>query len=143
MTLGYYISEVRSLLADDKKLLDDREIVRFLTLQRTYWLRNNFNKQREISQDLIQTISVDMEYDTLSSYLNISESKILKSNKEIPKTIARYSTDTIVKVYLTNIISEPVNYVKYTDIPYIGNGKFNKSDIFCFLYNNYLYKKQF
>lgn len=141
MTLGYYISEVRSLLSEDRNYLDDREIVRFLTIQRTFWLRNNFNKLRDISQDLLQTIQVDMEYDNLEGYLNIPDSKILKSTVTIPRTIARYSKDSIMRVYLNNIISEPINYVKYSDVAFVGNGKFNKGDIYCFLHNNYLYIK--
>ena len=141
MTLGFYISELRSLLSEDKKLLDNREIVRYLTVQRTYWLRNNFNKLRDISQDLLQTITVNMDYDTLEPYLNVSESKILKSDVVIPRTIARYTKDSIMRVYLSNITSIPLNYIKYSDVPYSGNGRFNKADIFCFLFNNYLYIK--
>lgn len=143
MLLAYYIDEIRNLLPEDKKHLDDRLIARQINLSRSIWLKNEMNKSRPIFDTIKQTITgLRTELVDASEISDIStNSRLLRTVRVIPRTIKRKSSDTIVNVRSPKVIGVPFNYITKDRAVYAGNGKMNRRDVYCFLYNDRIYFK--
>jgi hypothetical protein len=142
MKLQYYIYEIRELLPDSKKSLDDREIIRLINLQRIFWIKNEINKNRPAYDNLVQTIHLELVLVDQSTYPGISTtSRILRTDLTIPKPILTATNDTILNIRNPLVIAEPFNYVTRDNSIYCGNGKTNTKDIYCWQYNSYLWIK--
>lgn len=146
MELGYYIDEIRNSVGRDWKNLDTRLIVKFINTQRALHLRNKFNEPRLTYDKVRQTIRVDVCEDIENIYTDrfmyvtgsIAGETVTKTN--IPYTIRRHDKDTIIVVRtFSPVISQPYNFITRDDALYAGNGRTNRNDIFCFLYDNAMY----
>jgi len=142
MKLGYYVYEIRALLPKDWLDVDQRHIIQWINLQRALWLKNEFNKNRVIDDKLKQSFPVIMKLTDRSEIPGIKSGHIiLKSNLIIPDTIIRHYKDCITSIHNADILSDSYNYVNREDAIYSGSGKTNIKDIYCFIYNDYLYIK--
>jgi len=125
----------------DDSIVDERVIKFWIHNQRALWLRNDFNKNREIDDNVIQDLGAvpviidDRVWD--NSY--IQDKKILRTNVKIPVTIERYDGPTLTRIGALDIGVRPFKLIDYTRLPFVGNGKFNKLEIFTFLLNGYIY----
>ena len=142
MKLSYYISELRNALPQDYTHLDDRLLMRLLNEFRTVYIKNEYNKNKTIDPELAQTIDFEVKPADQSTVDAISTSdRILKSIREIPKPIKLSHRDLVLNIRNPVLLADSYNYVTKDQAVYAGNGKFNKGDIFGFLYNNYFYIK--
>lgn len=142
-----YISELRvELLHNDKmdnKYNDNRFLYELINTQRNTWLKNEMNKGRSIEDNIRQSINgLELQVADASTFpLIATNSRVLRTIDKIPRTIERLHNDTILQVRNSNLVSQKYNYVHRDKFPFVGNGRFNKSDIFITLYNDHLYVK--
>ena len=142
MKLSFYISELRNSLPQDYKYLDDRLLMRLLGEFRTVYIKNEYNKNKTIDPELAQEIDFEIQPADQSTVIYVSTSdRILKSIREIPKPIKLSHRDLVLNIRNPQIMADNYNYVNKEHAVYAGNGKFNKKDIFGFLYNNKFYIK--
>lgn len=142
MKLGYYVYEIRALLPKDWLDVDQRHIIEWINSQRALWLKNEFNKNRLIDDNIKQSFPIIMNLVERSEVTGIkSGNVILKSNVLIPNTIIRHYKDCITSTHNADLLTESYNYVTKDEAIYSGNGKINCRDIFSFIYKDYLYIK--
>lgn len=142
MKLNFYISELRNALPQDYKHLDTRLIIRLLNEFRTVYIKNEYNKNKTIDPELAQTIDFEIKPADQSTIAYIFTSdRILKSIRELPKPIKLSHRDLVLNIRNPKIMADNYNYITKDQAVYAGNGKFNKQDIFGFLYSNYFYIK--
>jgi hypothetical protein len=142
MKLNTLVSELRNSLPNDYKHLDTRLLIRLLNQFRTMYIKNEYNKNKTIDNELAQEINFEVKPADQStiSYIN-TDSRILKSVKPIPKPIKLSHRELILSVRNPKILTDNYNHVTKDIAIYAGNGKFNKQDIFTFFYNDYYYIK--
>ena len=142
MKLNYYVSELRNSLSQDYKHLDTRMLIRLINEFRTVYIKNEYNKNKTIDPDLAQEISFVMNIQDQSTIIAVStKDRILKSDLELPKPIKLSHRDIVLTIRSPKLLSDNYNYITKDDAVYAGNGRFNTKDIYCFLYNRYLYTK--
>jgi hypothetical protein len=110
--------------------------------QREVWLRNEYNKNRSIDPNIQQSLNcVEVELvEPHNCCIEVPDGcKILKSVLPIPNTIEFYNNKGITSVGPVDITQKRFTLVDYNAIPFVGNGRFNKKVVFCFLYDSYLY----
>jgi len=142
MKLSYYIYELRHSLPTDYENLDTRLLIRLLNSFRAIHIKNIYNQNKEIDENLAQEINfqVDIADQSTIPYIN-TEDRILISDREIPQVIKLSHRDLILNIRNPKILTDNYNYVSKDNAIYAGNGKFNKKDIFSFIYNDRLYIK--
>jgi len=143
MKLNYYISDLRNSLSKDYANIDDRMLIELINQFRAIFIKNEFNRNRNLPSGIIQTISgIPMN---LSKQLDIDfindSSRILKSSVKLPKLIHTGIRDLVDRVWNGKVLSSNFNYVTPEQAIYAGNGKVNRKLIFTFIYNDYLYIK--
>lgn len=124
--------------------IDKRLLVQWVNNQRALWLSNEYNKGREFRNNEIQTLDiVEMEVDTTSSItFNLPKSiTLLKSKERLPRTLQFQTRDGLVAIRPLNRQIPRFNYVSREQVPYSGNGKYNKGMVFFFKIDDYLYMK--
>ena len=128
-------------LVSDDSTLDERLIGYWVDSQRALWLRNELNKNRTIDDNIIQSLgAVELEIvDTIEGITYTGSSKILKSKLQIPVAIELHNSTAITRVGPLDLKCKPFKLVDYSTVPYVGNGKFNKNQIFAFLKGGYMY----
>jgi len=142
MELKIYVDEIRNLIPEDYKNIDERLIVQTINEHRAVHLKNQFNQKRSIDDVVKQTIFVDLEMiEELEYPVKTTTHRILRSKVAIPKTINRHFEDTITTIRNGLILSEKYNYVTADQAVYAGNGHSNKTQVFIFLYRDKLYVK--
>jgi len=131
---------VRPHLSDDSDM-DIRQIKYWINTTRALLVRQEMNKKRTIDADLIQNICSQLEEVGPSDCCvdEIGCDKLLRTTLEIPETIELYNKEAILRVAGINKLKKPFSYVDYLRIPFVGNGKFNKDNIFAFLHNKRMY----
>lgn len=144
LTLNFMVYDIlnslRSHYSDDEHI-DIRDIAFAIKNQRALWLRNQFNKGETIDDEVIQDLgAVEVELiNTLDLYANLNiplEKKIYRSKQTIPGTIERHRKPTITYVGSVNQVTKKFKLVDHLEVPYVGNGRLNKNEIFCFLMND-------
>ena len=130
---------VRPKLSDDSSI-DIRQIKYWVNTTRAMLVRQEMNKKRTIDADLIQTLCAKLEEVSASDCCtDIGCDKILRTVLEVPDTIELYNKEAILRVAGINKLKKPFSYVDYLRIPFVGNGKFNKDNIFAFLHDKHMY----
>jgi len=143
MKLKYYISELRNLLPLDKDNIDDRMLIELINQFRANHIKNEFNRNRIIPDQITQTISgITMD---LAKQIDVpfirDSSRILKSNIKIPNVIHTGVDYLVERVFDGKILNSNYNHVLWEEAIYAGNSKTNKKRIFSFIYEDYLYIK--
>ena len=131
---------IRANISDDD-VLDYRNFVYFVNNQRALWLRNELNKGHSIDPNIIQDLgAVELEIDdSIASNEFIQDKKILRTVNKIPVTIERHDKPTITRIGPLNYRERGYSIVDYFTVPYVGNGKFNKNQIYTFIRDGYVY----
>lgn len=134
------LSIVRPQLSDDSDI-DLRQIKFWINNQRSLWIRNELNRKRSIDSDIVQTICIDLEEVNASDCCGIELdcSTLLRSTKPLPETIELHNKQAIVRVAPVDKTVKGFSFVDYLRVPFVGNGRFNKENIFAFLHDKYLY----
>ena len=147
MTILKYINELKLLLRSgqitDDEVLDNRLVLAWINNQRSLWLKNELNKGRSDEDNIRQTINgLELEIVNSSSFPDISCGfNILRTKKNIPRTVELLHRDNILSIRNSNMLSTKFNYTHIDKFQYTGNGKFNQSMIFATMYNNKIYLK--
>tara|TARA_R110002074_G_scaffold351931_1_gene523136 strand:- start:126 stop:824 length:699 start_codon:yes stop_codon:yes gene_type:complete len=130
---------VRPQISDDSDI-EIEQIKFWIKNQRSLWLRNEFNKNRTIDSDLIQTVCADLEEVDASDCCDIDlDCPILRTKKKIPKTIELHHKEAILRVGPVNKKKRSFSYVDYLQVPWLASGRFNTKMIYAFLHDGYLY----
>lgn len=143
MILRYYTDELRTHLPQDYKNIDSRTLIRLINQFRAVWIKNEYNKGNRITDKIAQTlsgISMNIADQSEVAFIN-TKSRILKSSTTIPIPVIAGNKELILSVRNTNLLVQNYNFISRETAVYSGNGRYNKEDIFCFLYNKYLYLK--
>ena len=112
MTLYGYIYEIRQLLPNDYKNIDDRLIKRWIDLTRSVWIKNRFNENNTVDNAFKQSIYLEIQpYDQSILSFIPTASRILKSNDRLPDLIYFGNRDGVMSVRNAKVISEKYNYV--------------------------------
>lgn len=146
MASGFkYISDVKGLLRNhhivDDDLLTDRQIEFWIMTQRATWIKRRDSAYIGIDHSLSQiltedVISVDRSMvpaDVPAGY------RILRTNRKLPRLINFTSWDGIISAGPVDLASNRFNHVEYREAVASGNGRFNKTQIYSFIFNDYLY----
>lgn len=124
--------------------IDLREIKRWVRLQRSLWLRNEYSKSRDVDDSVEQDLgAVKMLYRnadfSLSSNSGTTSTSILISKLPIPTTIELYDKSCFTRVSpVTRLEYNLLPFVQITRFPFVGSGRFNSNQIFAFQYNSYV-----
>jgi hypothetical protein len=140
-SLAYDAFELaRPTLADDETI-DYRQIKFWIISQRALWLRNEFNKNRTIDDGFIQDLGcVALQDVDASQCCNVvSGCTVKRTVFEIPITIERHNSPTITSIGPVNINEKRWTLVPYSRVPFVGKGRFNKKQIYPFLYNRRIF----
>lgn len=139
MTLNELISEIEVYRPD----LERRYITHLININRALLLKNRLNQRVNINDVVKQTLlDVDLEIVDNSELAGFpSDSRLLRTTKQIPSLIASKNAHGFLAVRSPLIVSEEFNVVPVEDLLYKGNGRYNQRKVFCALYNGYLYIK--
>lgn len=138
MTLDELISQVYETLeinADDSSI-EDRFVESLIVQQRALWLRNEYNKNRTIDQNVVQELGcVEMiEVDRSECCEAPLGCKILRTKNPVPNTIEFHHDNAIVRVGPIDIIQPSYKEILYPkEVQFYGNGRTNSKNIAWFL----------
>jgi len=110
--------------------------------QRSLFIRNEYNKKREIDPNVQQEIPcLDLELvDPHNCCVEVPFGcKILRTVKPIPNTIEFHHSKGITSVGPVIITAKRFSLIDYKRVPYIGMGRTTSKTIYAFLYDNYIY----
>lgn len=142
--LRYEILEIASggKITDDLAI-DDRLVDSWIHGQRALWFRNELNKNRSKSANIIQDLGcVAVSPVDRAECCSIDTGcTFLRTDLKIPVPIELHFTDTITRVAPVDKLARAFSFVEYEQAIYSGNGRFNRSHTFAFLKNNYIYLK--
>lgn len=147
MTLPKIINDLQLIIhnghvPDDSKF-DDRQLIYWVNTQRALWLTNEYNKKREIRGNETQTLKdVSMSIvDANEVTTTLSGTKILKSDKEIPRTLNGQYRDMLLNITPLDFTHIPFNFIGVHQVPYCDEGILNSNMLYFFKHNEYLYCK--
>jgi hypothetical protein len=111
--------------------------------QRSLFIRNEYNKKREMDPNVQQTIPcLDVElvdnHNCPCDGIPIG-CKILRTVNKVPNTIEFHHSKGITSVGPIIITEKRFTLIDYSRVPYIGNGRTTSKSIYAFLYDNYIY----
>jgi hypothetical protein len=133
------LSIVRPQLSDDTDISLD-QIKFWVNNQRALWIKREMDRNRAIDDDIQQVICAELEVADASDCCDVQTGcSILRTKEEIPNPIELHNKPAITRVGNVNKLSRPFSFVDYSRVPYVGNGKFNKDNIFTFLHNSRIY----
>lgn len=142
--LIYDIWEIMSggRIADDSKF-DPRQISFWLNNQRALLVRNDLNKGRNIDPDLIQDLGcVEMEVVDRAECCDIGiDCAIIRTKLRIPNPLVLNHLPLFTRIGRIDKVSESYNVIPYAQIPFVGNGRFNKKMKFAFYRDGRIYIK--
>ena len=134
---------VRSIITDDDEL-DIRKLGFWVKNQRAKYLRQEYNKPYRIIDDrTVQVIeALPLQTVNVLSIPNLTlpvSKKVLRSSVRIPNTIEQYAKPTFTRIGSLDITDRKFTYIDYSKLPFVGNGRLNKSQFFVTLVERYLY----
>lgn len=134
--------EIAPSVSDDNSI-SERLLKDFIHHTRALFARNEMNKShRTIDSALIQDLGlVELEAvdDFVSSELTNISHKILRTKVTLPRTIELHSKQAFVYIGPLSQTSKGFKIVDLGNIPYVGNGKFNKNFMYAFTMNDRIY----
>lgn len=130
-----------SRITDDANITTDK--VKYIVhVQRSMWLNRRLTKPGYMStEDIIQDlgcIPVEMA-DTAECCDVNSGCSVLRTSKKIPTPVNGNTDTMITRIGPVDKIGSPFQRVSYSEVPYVGNGKFNKKHVFATYMNDRIY----
>ncbi len=110
--------------------------------QRSLYIRNEYNRTREIDPNVQQSFCEDLELVDPNNCpcANIPVGcKILRTKRKIPNTIELHHSKAITSVGPVIITAKRFNLIDYDRVPFVGHGRTTHNTVYAFLYDNYLY----
>ena len=144
-TLNKYIYDVKGLLRNhnitDDDLLTDRQVEFWIISQRATWIKRRDRTFITSDHSLMQTvtfpvISIDRSFDPAGVPVQY---RILRSQTQLPKTINFESWDGFISCGPADMAGRRFNHTEYEEAVNSGWGRFNRSQIFSFSHNKYMY----
>lgn len=142
-SLRHIIYNIRTLIKDrhsDDLKFTDRNIAYWIKYLRVKLIRQDYEKGRDPSDNITQSISVDVEsVDTGSSISQTTGEFQIKSKTKLPKFISTYHRDLMLTV--GSAIDESFNIIIQSKAKAIRNckTKYGKKFPVAYLDNGYLY----
>lgn len=145
MVIQKYIDEIKFVLKKfgDDVIVDDRLIKRWLDSQRALMIKNKINAGETIDDNITQTISyIELMVAPSSMVKEIkSPGRFLVTAARLPKFIECTNKVLLTSVRIPELDGYEISTVRRDEIRHVGNGVFNRSDVYGFLYNGYYYIK--
>ena len=147
MTLNQSVYDLRGIirnnrLADDDRL-DDRLLKEWIHTNRAVWIRQESGKSAwQVPRQIIQSLGcVLLEVSDRSKcpVLLTTSGSILRTNRDLPKSIELKNRDGVIEVGPVDKIALPFSYVPVERARFFGHGKFNGTAICAFRYDNRIY----
>lgn len=139
--LTYQVIEgVRNDIVDDD-VIDTRLIHDIIHGQRALWVRNELNKDRYISDVLIQRLNcVPISLVDAAECCDFSsDCKVLRTQQRIPQPISLHNKEAIVRVGPTILTLRPYSFMSYDRALFFGNGRVNRRSKAAYLRDGYVY----
>lgn len=145
MILNKYIYDIKGLLRNhnivDDDLLSDRQVEFWIVSQRATWIKRRDKAFIAKDHSLMQTvtfpvISIDRSFNNVDIPVNY---RILRSEEQLPKTINFESWDGYISVGPVDMAARRFNHKEYEEAINSGWGRFNRSQIFTFSHDSYIY----
>ena len=105
--------------------------------QRSLFIRNEYNRTREIDPNVQQSYCEDLELvaPEVCPCTDIPIGcKILRTKNKVPNTVEFHHSKAI-----TSITAKRFNLIDYDRVPFIGEGRTTKKTIYAFMYDQYIY----
>lgn len=144
-SLKHLIYNIRTLIKDvhsDDIKFTDRNIAYWIKYLRVKLIRQDFEKNRSISDNIIQEISVDLESVDKGQTKGVETGEFeIKSKTKLPKFISTYNKDLLLNIS-SYIDDEFVLIVQPKSVAIRNhNNKYGKKFPVAYLDNGYLYIK--
>jgi hypothetical protein len=139
------IYDVRQLLRNynitDEDLLTDRQIEFWIMSQRAMWIKRRDSAFIKIDHSLSQVLTEDViSVDRSMVPTDVpAQYRILRTQRKLPRLINFTTWDGVVSAGPVDLASDRFNHKEYREAIASGNGRFNKTQIFSFIFNDYLY----
>lgn len=136
----YQIYEALNINSDDTNI-DSRLIDDLIAQQRSLWVRNEYNKNRSIIDDIVQDLCcVDLEVADRTQCPKVPlDCYILRTKEEIPAPVEFHDKNGILRVGPLDVLGKPYSIITYPRAAFAGNGRYNTKEIFTFYKNKRLY----
>jgi len=146
MATGYkLLYDLRGLIRNfnivDDDLLSDRQLEFWINAQRALWIarrdstyiKNDHSFRQILTEDVISVDRSMMPTAVPAQY------RILRTNRKLPQLINFKSWDGIVSAGPVDLKMPRFNHCELNEAIVSGNGRFNKEQIFSFMFDDYLY----
>lgn len=109
---------------------------------RALLLKRRAERGKGFSEIDLQTITMDVnKYDaSMDTSLTVGQN-ILRSVNKLPKLLKIADKLSIVRIGSLNLYDPGFNIVSYAQSIYSGKGRYNKNQVFSYVFNNYVYVK--
>jgi hypothetical protein len=140
-----FIFDVRGMLRNytivDEDLLTNRQIEFWITTQRAMWIKRRDSAYIKIDHSLSQVLTEDViSVDRSMVPADVpAQYRILRTNRQLPRLINFTSWDGIISAGPVDLASQRFNHKEWKEAIASGNGRFNKTQIYSFIFNDYLY----
>ena len=134
--------DVAPSIANDN-ILDERLIKFYIHKTRALFARNEMNKShRTVDAALIQDLGL-VELETTDSFVDSGltniQHTVLRTVNVIPRALELHNKLALTYVGPLNQVEKGFKFVDITSVPYMGNGKFNKTFMYAFTMNDRIY----
>jgi len=140
-----YIYDIRGLLRNynitDEDLLTDRQIEFWIVTQRAMWTKRRDSSYIGIDHSLSQSLTeevISVDRSMVPTAVPAGY-RILRTNRRLPRLINFTSWDGVISTGPIDLASDRFNHVEYREAIASGNGRFNKTQIFSFIFDDYLF----
>lgn len=134
--------EIAPSISDDNSI-DERLLKHFIHTTRALFVRNELNKShRTVDSSLIQDLGL-VELEAVDEFVpsdltNINHT-ILRTVDTIPRTLELHTKPAFTYIGPLKQTSKGFKLVDIANVPYVGNGRFNKTFMYAFIMNDRMY----
>jgi len=145
MTGYQYLYDTRSLLRNnnitDEDFLTNRQIEFWIMSQRALWIKHRDSTYIGIDHSLSQVLTEDIiSVDRSMCPTDVpAQYRILRTNRKLPRLINFTSWDGVISAGPVDLASNRFNHREFHEAIASGNGRFNKTQIFSFIFDDYLF----
>jgi hypothetical protein len=134
------LEKIRPHISDDESIAR-RQLSFDIDVVRAKFLRNEFNKNRTIDSGFIQDLGcVPLETVDRAECCEVEVGcHVVRTIAKIPQSIEQHSATTITRIGPIDKLQVSYSLVPYERVPYIGNNKFNKNQVFAYIKDDRIY----
>jgi len=143
--LIYRIKEVLygASISDDSNI-SNRLISSWIQSQRAYWIKQDFNKKRNLDNDLVQDLGcLELESTDIAECCDTvtTDCYILRTKLELPMFVELNNRNGITRVGLVDKLNYTLNFMSYHEAMRSGNSRWTENLLFAFYRNRRIYIK--